>query len=166
MESEYLHVAALSSYHFSVYLPKDILGRVTCGEDYLGSQKLLAGLLEVSINPMCKFTAPDVQLAPALDLSLRELRFDKIALDLGPLENLTKPVDWAVKNSKIPTDIKDAGPSLTDIAKTWDHTMMKERETWSLMTWAAVIVGTILGLIILMVIGRCLVDIYLSLIHI
>ena len=29
------------------------------------------------------------------------------------------------------------------------------------MTWAAVIVGTILGLIILMVIGRCLVDIYI-----
>ena len=44
METEYLHVSALSSYHFSVYLPKDILGRVTCGEDYLGSQKLLAGV--------------------------------------------------------------------------------------------------------------------------
>ena len=115
--------------------------------------------VEVSINPMCKFTAPDVELAPALDLSLRELRFDKIALDLAPLENLTKPVDWAVKNAKIPTDIKDAEPSLTDIAKTWDHTMMKEQETWSFMTWAAVLVGTILGLIILMVVGRCLVDI-------
>ena len=93
MEDEYVHVAALSSYHFSVYLPKDVLGRVTCGEDYLGSQKLMAGLLEISINPMSRFTAPEVELAPALDLSLRELRFDKIALDLAPLENLTKPVD-------------------------------------------------------------------------
>ena len=161
MEDDYVHVAALSSYHFSVYLPKDVLGRVTCGEDYLGSQKLMAGLLEISVNPMCRFTAPEVELSPALDLSLRELRFDKIALDLEPLENLTEPVDWAVKNAKIPTDIKDAGPSLTDIAKSWDHTMLKEQETWSFMTWAAVIVGTILGLIILMVIGRCLVDIYI-----
>ena len=97
MLPEYLHVAALSSHHFSIYLPKDVLGRVTCREDYLGSQKLMAGLLEISVNLMCKFISPEVELSPGLDLTLRELRFDKIA-DLAPLENLTKPVDWAVKN--------------------------------------------------------------------
>ena len=159
MTPEYMHVAALSPHHFSVYTPKDILGRITCGEKYLGSQKLMAGLLEVEMSPKCKFTSEELELTPTIDLAIQEIHFDKITLDLAPLANLSEPVSWAVNNAKIATEKKNAGPSLADVSLNWDHTMLTEDAHWTFRTWASVILGIILGGIILLILLRCLIDI-------
>ena len=110
MKENQIHVAELSPHHFSVYLPHEVFGRVSCGDEFLGSYNMDAGLSEVQMNPMCQYASAGCTLMPQGDLAVRELRFDKIALDLEPLKNLSEPVSWAVSAGKIPMQIKDAGP--------------------------------------------------------
>ena len=90
MKEGQLHVAKLSPRHFSVYLPHEAFGRVSCGGEFLGSFKMNAGLSEVQINPLCQFQAAGFTLMPQVDVAIRELRFDKIALNLKPLRNLSE----------------------------------------------------------------------------
>ena len=154
MKENQLHVAKLSPRHFSVYLPHEAFGRVSCGGEFLGSFKMDAGLSEVQINPLCQFQAAGFTLMPQVDVPIRELRFDKIALDLEPLRNLSEPVSWAVSVGKIPMQVKDAGPSLQDVVARWDHSKLQSKETMDIMTWAGLIVGSVLGVICFVTISK------------
>ena len=145
MKEDQLHVAKLSPRHFSVYLPYEAFGRVSCGGEFLGSFKMDAGLSEVQLNPVCQYQSAGFTLMPQVDVAIRELRFDKIALDLEPLRNLSEPVSWAVSVGKIPMQVKDAGPSLQDVVARWDHSKLQAKETMDIMTWAGLIVGSVLG---------------------
>ena len=125
MQEDQIHVAALSPHPFSFFLPHEVFGRVTCGDEFLGSHKMEAGLSEVQMNPMCQYSSTGFTLMPQVDVTLRELRFDKIALDLEPLVNLTEAISWAVAVGKIPMQVKDAGPSLHDVVARWDHSKLQ-----------------------------------------
>ena len=154
MEEAQLHVAKLSTHHFSVYLPHEAFGRVSCRDEFLGSFKMEAGLSEVQLNPMCQYQSAGFTLMPQVDVAVRELRFDKIALDLEPLRNLSEPVSWAVSVGKIPLQVKDAGPSLQDVVARWDHSKLQAKETMDIMTWAGLIVGSVLGVICFVTISK------------
>ena len=152
MQEDQIHVAALSPHHFSVYLAHEAFGRVTCGDEFLGSHKMEAGLSEVQMNPMCQYSSTGFTLMPQVDVTLRELRFDKIALDLEPLVNLSEPISWAVSVGKIPMQVKDAGPSLHDVVARWDHSKLQAAETMNLLTWAGLTAGsTLVGIILITV---------------
>ena len=61
------YVVALSPRHFSVYLPEENTARVTCGEDFLGSMTMPAGLSEVTVDPLCaKWPCPERKGGAAL----------------------------------------------------------------------------------------------------
>ena len=70
-----------------------MLERVTCADEFSGSQTSMKGLIEIRLNPMCKFAMAEFETAPAVDLGLRELHCGQISLDLEFLGNLPEPVE-------------------------------------------------------------------------
>ena len=58
------YAVALSPQHYSVYLPQEETGRVTCGAEFLGSVTVPAGLREVAVDPLCKVVTPRLTLEP------------------------------------------------------------------------------------------------------
>ena len=112
------YVVALSPRHFSVYLPEENTARVTCGEDFLGSMTMPAGLSEVTVDPLCKVVTPHLVVEPKFGMEHHEVRFDRIKLNLTTLESFAEPMAWAVGNQKVATDPSEVGPSLKDIEST------------------------------------------------
>ena len=50
--------------------------------------------------------------------------------------------------------VKDAGPSLQDVVARWDHSKLQSKETMDIMTWAGLIVGSVLGVICFVTISK------------
>ena len=80
------YAVALSPQHYSVYLPQEVTGRVTCGAEFLGSVTVPAGLREVAVDPLCKVVTPRLTLEPKLRMAPCEVRFDLIKLNLTTLD--------------------------------------------------------------------------------
>ena len=106
------YAVALSPQHYSVYLPQEATGRVTFGEEFLGSVILPAGLREISVDPLCKVVTPRLTLEPKLRMANHEVRFNRIKLNLTSLNEFAEPVEWAVGKDKMATHLEEVGPSL------------------------------------------------------
>ena len=113
MNQSQVYAVALS--HYSVFLPQEATGRVTCGEEFLGSVTLPSGLREVSVDPLSKVVTPHLTLEPKLRMANHEVRFDRIKLNLTSLDEFAEPVVWAVEKDKVATHPDEIGPSLRDI---------------------------------------------------
>ena len=103
MNQSQVCAVALSPQRFSVFLPQESTARVTCGEEFLGSVTLPAGLREVSVDPLCKVVTPLLTLEPKLGMVNHEVRFDRIKLNLTALGEFAEPITWAVEKGKVAT---------------------------------------------------------------
>ena len=90
------YVVALSPRHFSVYLPEENTARVTCGEEFLGSSTVPAGLSEVTVDPLCKVVTPQLIVEPKVGMAHHEVRYNRIKLNMTALEAFAEPMAWAV----------------------------------------------------------------------
>ena len=113
------YAVPLSPQHYSVYLPQEATGRVTCGAEFLGSVTAPAGLREVSVDPLCKVVTPMLTQEPKLRMAPHEVRVDRIKLNLTTLDDFSEPVEWALGKDKVATHQDEVGPSLRDIEATW-----------------------------------------------
>ena len=149
------YAVALSPQHFSVYLPQEATGRVTCGTEFLGSVTLPAGLREVAVDPLCKVVAPQLTLEPKLRMSAHEVRFDRIKLNLTSLDDFAEPIKWALGKDKVATHLDEVGPSLKDIETTWKEEKLHSETHLGLLAWVGIIVGSALALVILVCSCKC-----------
>ena len=96
------YAVALSPQHYSVYLPQEQTGRVTCGTEFLGSVNVPAGLREVAVDPLCKVVTPKLTLEPKLRMAPHEVRFDQIKLNLTTLDAFSEPIEWVLGRIRSP----------------------------------------------------------------
>ena len=143
------YAVALSPQHYSVYLPQEATGRVTCGAEFLGSVTVPTGLREVSVDPLCKVVTPRLTLEPKLRMATHEVRFDRIKLNLTSLDDFAEPVEWALGKYKVATHLDEVGPSLRLIETTWKEDKLHSETHLGLLAWMGIIVGSALALVIL-----------------
>ena len=143
------YIVALSPQHFSVFLPQENTARVTCGEEFLGSVTLPAGLRELSVDPLCKVVTPQMTIEPKLGMVNHEVRFDRIKLNLTLLGNFTEPMAWAIEEDKVATHPSEVRPSLNDIESSWKKEKLHIQTHIGLLSWIGIIVGAALALVIL-----------------
>ena len=149
------YAVALSPQHYSVFLPQESTGRVTCGAEFLGSVTLPAGLREIAVDPLCKVVAPQLTLEPKLRMAAHEVRFDRIKLNLTSLDDFTEPVKWALGKDKVATHLDEVGPSLKDIETTWKEEKLHSETHLGLLAWVGILVGSALALVILVCSCKC-----------
>ena len=101
------YATTLSPQHLSVFLPQENTARVTCGEEFLGSVTLPAGLREFSVDPLSKLVTSQMTIEPKLGMVNHEVRFDRIKLNLTSLGNFTEPMAWAVEEDKVATHLNE-----------------------------------------------------------
>ena len=116
---------------------------------------LLAGLRELSVDPLCKVVTPQVVIEPKLEMVSHEVRFDRIKLNLTLLGNYNNLVDWAVEEGKVATHPSEVGPSLKDIEGTWREEKLHIQTHIGLLSWIGIIVGAVLALVILVCACKC-----------
>ena len=148
MNQSQVYAVALSPQHFSVFLPQESTARVTCREEILGSVTLLAGLREVSVDPLCKVVTPLLTLEPKLGMVNHEVRFDRIKLNLTSLGEFAEPITWAVEKDKVATHPDEVGPSLRDIESTWKDEKLHIQTHLGLLSWIGIIVGSALVILV------------------
>ena len=101
MNESRTYAVALSPQHYSVYMPQEATGRVTCGGEFLGSVTIPSGLREIAVDPLCKVVTPRLTLEPKVRMANHEVRFDRIKLNLTTLDDFAEPIKWAVELSLI-----------------------------------------------------------------
>ena len=149
------YAVALSPQHYSVYLPQEVTGRVTCGAEFLGSVTVPAGLREVAVDPLCKVVKPRLTLEPKLRMAPHEVRFDQIKLNLTTLDAFSEPIEWALGKDKVATQQDEVGPSLKDIEATWNEDRLHVSTHLGLLAWVGIIVGAAVAVVILVCSLRC-----------
>ena len=149
------YAVAISPQHFSVYLPQEATGRVTCGGEFIGSVTIPSGLKELAVDPLCKIVTPQVTLEPKVRMANHEVRFDRIRLNLTSLDEFSEPITWAVEKEKVATHPDEIGPSLRDIESSWNEEKLHVETHLGLLAWIGIIVGSAVALVILVCSCKC-----------